>query len=82
CYSNSFHLACQVLFSKFFDFRDPTVIRSNFFKLPHSNAFVKHFFDFSQKFRFSNPRRRLIGDSLLRLPRRPPFFNTFFHFSF
>ena len=52
---NSFHFACQVLFSKFFDVRDPVVISSNFIKLPHSQEFVKHFFEFLQNFRFSDP---------------------------
>jgi hypothetical protein len=52
---NSFHFACQVLFSKFFDFRDPVVISSNFIRLPHRKAFVKLFFEVFSKSSFSSP---------------------------
>ena len=54
---NSFHFACQVLFSKFFDFRDPAVISSNFIKLPHRKAFVKLFFEVFFKIKLFKPCR-------------------------
>ena len=82
CYVNIFHLTCQVLFSKFFDFRDPDVLSSNLFKLPHLSEFVKRFFEVFSNFRFFIPHRHLIGDSLVRIPRVPSFVNTFFQFSF
>ena len=82
CYFNIFHFVCQVLFSKFFDFFDPDVSRSNFIRLPHSQEFVKHFFEVFSKFGVFQLSRRLIGDSLVRIPRVSPFVNTFFQFSF
>ena len=49
------------------------------FILPHSEQFVKHFFEFLQNF-FSKPFQRSCPPAIRSGPRKPHKYSTFYHF--